>query len=448
MQVNLSQNILAGKNNYNFKGANLSPSNISSFINTDRMVDSFISMAKVDTGSNEALAETKTPSTDGQKKMARMLEEELKKLNLKDIEVNEHSIVTATLESNIGNDSPVVGLLAHMDTSSDAPTSNISPQILDYKGGDIKLSEGTIIPAKDLGNYIDQKIITSDGKTLLGADDKAGIAEILEAVKVFQEHPELKHPKIRIAFTPDEETGMGIDKFDIKRFSADVAYTIDGDLPHIIENESFNAFNPEIIIKGISSHCGYAKDKMINSIKVANWIMDKLPKNQAPETTEKKQGYYHVDEIHGTVSETKMNMLVRDHNFEKAKYRMTFLQEIIRKAQEKFKCEITCNPKERYHNMKEKLDEFPEAVKYAKEGVKLSGLIPKTVAIRGGTDGSHLSLQGLPTPNLGAGGHNFHSKSEFLPIEEMIKCTENIVNILTVWAENAKKVMPKIIARR
>lgn len=448
MRVSFNQDISVRKNNYSFKGADANPINVSSFINTNRMVDSFISMAKIDTGSSEELAEKQIPSTDRQKILANILVEKLKNMGLSDVNMDEYSFVTATLEGNLGTNSPVVGLLSHIDTSSDAPTANVNPKIHDYKGGDIELAEDTTIPAKDLESYIGQKIITSEGTTLLGADDKAGIAEILESIKVFQEHPELKHPKIRIAFTPDEETGMGIDKFDIKKFGADIAYTIDGDLPSVIENESFNAFNPEIVIKGKSSHCGYAKGKMINSIKVANWIIKKLPNSQSPETTEKKQGYYHVDSINGTVAETKLNMLVRDHDFERAKNRLAFLQEIINEAQEKFKCEITFNPKERYHNMKEEIDKFSEVLEYAKEGMKRSGLIPKTVAIRGGTDGSNLSLRGLPTPNLGTGGQNFHSKTEFLPISDMVKCTANILNTMMVWAENAKKVMPKILARR
>lgn len=446
----ISVNALSKQNNnYKFKGSNKTAAiNVSNFINAQRMVDSFISLAKIDSASNEELAEKKTPSSDGQKTVAKVLKKELEKLGLTDIQMDEYSIVTATLESNIG-ESPVVGLLAHMDTSPDAPSVNIQPQIHDYKGGDIVLKEGTVIPAKKLESYAGQKIITSDGTTLLGADDKAGIAEILESLKIFKENPELKHPKIRIAFTPDEEVGMGTKHFDIKKFGADVAYTVDGDLPHIIEDESFNAFNPEIIIKGKSTHCGTAKeDGMINSIKVANWIINKLPKDQAPENTEKKQGYYHVDAISGNVAETKMNMLVRDHNYERAKLRVAFLQDLVKKAEEKFHCEISFDPKERYHNMKQKIKEFPEVVNFAKEGVKRTILEVKTKAIRGGTDGSELSLAGLLTPNIGAGGQNFHSKSEFLPVEDMKKCTANIVNTLIVWAEKSKKVMPKILARR
>lgn len=447
MRVGLVQSSLARKNNYNFTGSSQSV-DVSSLINTDRVVDSFIKMAKIDSGSNEALAETVTPSTDGQKVMAKMLKEELQKIGLSEVEMDEHSIVTATLDSNIGKNSPVVGLLAHVDTSPDAPSININPQIHDYRGGDIKLLEDTVIPAKDLEKYIGQKIITSDGRTLLGADDKAGIAEILEALKVFKENPELKHPKLRIAFTPDEETGMGTAHFDIKKFGADVAYTVDGDLPHVVENESYNAFNPEVIIKGKSAHCGDAKGKMINATSVGVWIKNKLPKNQTPETTSGRQGYFHIDKFSGDVSEVKLNMLVRDHNYKKALKRVDFLGNIFKKAEKKFGCKITWDPKEVYRNMGDKIKEFPEVMDYTMKGVAITGFRPEKKAIRGGTDGSHLSLSGLLTPNLGAGGLNFHSKAEFLPVSSLKKCTENIINILAVWAENSAKVMPKILSRR
>lgn len=449
MQVNFNPAFLKQKDSYAFRGnSNVISNKVSTLINTDRLVDSFITLAKIDSGSNEELAEKITPSTDGQKNVAKFLVEKLKELGLEDINVDEHSIVTATLNSNIGEEAPIIGLLAHMDTSPDAPNTNVKPQIQDYKGGDLKLNEGTVISAEDLKAYIGQKVITSDGTTLLGADDKSGIAEILEAINVFKENPELQHPKIKIAFTPDEETGMGVEKFNIKQFGADSAYTVDGDFPYVIENESFNAFNPVIKIKGKSAHCGYAKGKMVNSTSVAVWIKNQLPKNQTPETTSGRQGYFHFDSIHGDIGETTVKMLVRDHDFKRAERRVAFLEKIIEKAKRKFNCEIDFKPREMYGNMGDKIKEFPEVLEYAKEGIKRSGFIPKTVAIRGGTDGSHLSLNGLLTPNLGAAGHNYHSKSEFLPIEEMKKCTENIINIMSVWAEKSKEIMPKILMRR
>ncbi len=436
--------VFCGNNKYEVKRNN---NQIATKINEQRMVDSFIKMAKIDTGSDEKVAEVKIPSTDCQKNLANVLKDELTSLGLKDVNIDEYSIVTATLEGNVEN-SPVVGLLAHMDTSSEAPTANVQPIIHNYDKGDIVLKEGTVIPECDLQKHSGKKIITSDGTTLLGADDKAGIAEILEAVRVFKENPDIKHPTIRIAFTPDEETGMGISKFDIKKFGADLAYTIDGDEPNVIEDESFNAFNPEITIKGKSVHTGFAKEGgMINAALIAAWIANKLPKGQTPQETDGRKGFFHVSSITGNVSETKINMLVRDHDIKKAKKRIEILKKIISKAEKKFGCEIEFNPKERYHNMKEFIDKFPEVKKFAIEGIKRSNLKPITKAIRGGTDGSQLSIKGLPTPNLGTGGANFHSKKEFVVIESMMKSVENIINIMNVWAENAPKIISKTLIR-
>ena len=283
-------------NIFSFKWKNQSAKDNSFLINPERMTDLFIKLAKVDTGSNNELAETQTPSTDSQKKFAQQLAKELNDLKLQNIEVDENRIVTATLESNIGDNPgfPVVGLIAHMDTSSAVPTGPVNPEIHKYKKGDIKLEDETVISAEDLKGHEGEDIITSDGKTLLGADDKAGIAEIIEALKVFKENPELKHPKIRIAFTPDEETGMGIKSFDIKKFGADVAYTVDGEAPKDLETENFNAFNPEIIIQGRNIHSGFAYGKMINSIEIAREFMNALPSDQRPDTTKDKEGYFHV----------------------------------------------------------------------------------------------------------------------------------------------------------
>lgn len=448
MRVSFNQGLYMKKNNCTFSGSS-TEKNVSSLINTDRMVDSFISMAKIDTGSKEKFAEKGIiPSTDKQKVFANILIEKLNKLGLSEINMDDHYIVTATLDSNIEKNSPVVGLLAHMDTNEDAPTGPVKPIIRDYKSGDIKLTKAISIPANDLKDYQNQKIITTNGKTLLGADDKAGIAEILEAINVFKENPNLKHPKIRIAFTPDEETGEGALKFNIKSFGADVAYTIDGKSPHEIEDESFNAFNPKFTVEGHNIHTGYAKDKMINSVRITNWILSKLPENEIPEKTEEREGFFHLHSIKGDESKTKVEMLIRDHDYDTAVKRVELLKDIIEQARKIFGCKIVFDPNQKYLNMKTKIDELPEVIEYAKEGIEKSGLKPKTIAIRGGTDGSYLSLNGLLTPNLGAGSHNFHSKTEFLPIEEMKKCTENIINIMAVWAEKSKEIMPKILARR
>lgn len=450
MQINFNSALSEHKNSLNFTGVNKSPNNTYSFINTDRMVDSFISMAKIDTGSNEEAAETKIPSTKSQTVFAEKLAGELKEIGLSDINIDEHSILTATLKGNVGDKTPIVGLLAHMDTSPAVPTSPVQPRIHDYKDGNIKLEGGTVISEADLKEFVGYKIITSDGRTLLGADDKAGIAEILESLKVFLEHPELKRPDIRVAFTPDEENGLGIDKFNIKKFGADLAYTVDGGLSHILETESFNAFNPEIVINGINVHPGYAKDKMVNSMKIGSWIISKLPDNEAPETTSGREGYYHVYKINGTEEKTTLNLLVRDHDYEQALKRVKFVEDIVNQAKENNpKASISFNPKPAYRNMGDEMKKFPAVVQFAVEGMKRAGINnPIFEAIRGGTDGSQLSLKGLLTPNLAAGGENFHAKNEFISIVEMKKCTANIIEIMRVWGENAVKIMPEILKRR
>ena len=409
---------------------------VSNFINEDRLVESFISLAKINSGSDEIQAETRIPSTDRQWDIANYLKDRLYELELSDIELSENAILTAFFKGN-SECNKTVGLFAHFDTSFEVNNENVCPILHDkYSGGNIELQEGTIIDENDLKPYVNQKIITSDGRTLLGADDKAGVAEIFEVIKVLKEHPEIKRPNIKIAFTPDEETGSGVQKFDIENFGADFAYTIDGDLPNVVENESFNAFNPEIEITGKNVHPGYAKSGgMINALMVAAELIEKLPKKELAHTTEGHQGYYHVMSVQGDVSNCKINMLVRDHDYKKAQKRIVFLEKLVAKLQKKYNSEIKFDKKERYHNMKEGLDKAPEVLEFAKQGISRSGMKPKTKAIRGGTDGSFLSLKGLPTPNLGAGGLNFHSKCEFLPVSNLIKCTEVILNILQVIAE-------------
>lgn len=449
MQIQFNPTLSKNRNNITFTGKRKSQSNAASFINEGRMVDSFVKMAKTDSGSNAELAEKAIPSTPEQRAFAEMLAKELKEMGLTDIQLDQHSILTATFEGNIGKNSPVVGLLAHLDTSPDAPNKGVKPKIHRYAGGHLTLKGGTVISAKDLKGYKGKKIITSDGTTLLGADDKAGIAEILEAIRVFKEHPELKHPKIRIAFTPDEETGMGIHKFNVKRFGADVAYTVDGELPADFNKETFNAFNPKITITGKSIHPGHAYHKMINANLIAQEIIDRLPKNKTPETTRRRQGFMHVHGTQGTVSEATINMLVRDFDYKRAKKNVSLIQQIAKEVAKKHPgCKITVEPNEAYKNMGEQIKGLPEVVKYALSGIRRSGLTPNVKPVRGGTDGSQLSWRGLLAPNLGAGGHNFHSKNEFVGIEDMAKCTENIIHTLTIWAENSAKVMPKVLARR
>lgn len=423
--------------------------NMSDYINQDRLVEYFIKYVKIDTGSNQELAEKHIPSTEKQRNLAVILAEDLKKLGLKNININEHCIVTADFPTNAKIPMPTIALFAHMDTSSDVPTGPVNPQIHNYNSGDITLKNGTVIKAEDLLNEKGHKIITSDGTTLLGADDKAGVAEIMETISVLSENPQIIRPEIKVVFTPDEETGMGISAFDVENFKADAAYTVDGGLPQELDTETFNAFNPEITITGKVVHCGYAYKKMINSLELANEFLSKLPKNETPSTTQGREGYYFVDEIIGTAEQTKIKMLVRDFDLDNAKKRIQFLEETLKEIEDKYPgCKITFDPKQRYLNMKEMLLEFPEVISFAEEGIRRSGLSPVQNSVRGGTDGSALTLRGLLTPNLGAGGINFHSKSEFVSAETMAKCSENVLNILSVWVENSKEIMPKIEKRR
>lgn len=419
--------------------------NMKNYIKQDRLVDYFIKYAKIDTGSNPELAEKHIPSTEKQRDLADVLAKDLKKLGLKDIKIDEHCVLTAYLPSNKEN-MPIIALFAHMDTSSDVPTGVVKPQIHDYKDGDIVLNENTVISAEDLSHEKGHKIITSDGTTLLGADDKAGVAEIMEALTVLVENPSIIRPEIKVVFSPDEETGLGMSIFPVDSFLADAAYTVDGGLPSEIDTETFNAYNPEITIKGKVVHCGYAYGKMINSLEVANEFVSSLPKKETPSTTKDRQGYYFIDEINGTAEQTTIKMLVRDFDKKKAEQRIKFIEDTLKKLEKKHKgCVITFNPKLRYLNMAENLKTFPEVISFAEEGIRRSGLEPVRNSVRGGTDGSALTLKGLLTPNLGAGGINFHSKTEFVSAETMEKCCENVLNILSVWAEKAPDVMPKIL---
>lgn len=424
-------------NNVNFK-SNLT-SQSSRYINQDRMLDSFISMAKVDTGSDRSKTGIKSPTTQGQLDLAKQLSQELKDIGLKDINIDKYGILTATLPSNI-KDAPTIGFISHLDTSSDAKTSEVNPIIHNYESGNIELKDNTTITSEELEPYKGHKIITSDGTTLLGADDKAGIAEIIEALKVFVENPELKRPTIKVAFTPDEEGCNGAENFNIPQFNADVAYTVDGLEPEYIDVETFNAFNPEIVIKGIPTHLGFAYNKMVNSISIANEFIQMLPKEETPEKTKDKEGFYHVHNISGNIEETKINMRIRDFDYEKAKKRIQYIKNILNELQEKYpEAQIEIKPNEAYQNIKNYLSARPEVIEYAKIGIAKSGLTPIENAVRGGTDGSYLTLKGLLCPNLGAGGVNFHTNKEFISLETMSKCCENIINIAQTWAENNNK---------
>ena len=383
------------------------------------------------------------PSTNRQLDFAKHLELELKNIGMQEVCTDENGYVTATLSSNAGKNAPVVGFIAHMDTSPDFSGENVEARIIEnYHGGDISLSDdGQIVmsPVKfpELLNYKGQDLIVTDGKTLLGADDKAGIAEIVSAMEYLIEHPEIKHGKIRICFTPDEEIGKGADRFDVENFGADFAYTLDGGEIGELEYENFNAAGAKIKINGRSVHPGYAKDKMINAVLVANYIINFLPSGQRPEHTEKYEGFYHITSVQGNVSEATIEMIIRDHDLKKFEARKKFLKECCSLVNIKYGEEIVqLHLEDQYYNMKQKIEPVKYVVEIAETAMREVGVEPKIKAIRGGTDGARLSYMGLPCPNIFAGGHNFHGPYEYLPVQSMKKAAEVVVRICEIVAAN------------
>ncbi|OQX88908.1 peptidase T [candidate division KSB1 bacterium 4484_87] len=407
------------------------------------VVDRFLKYVKYDTQSSET-SDT-YPSTMKQKELGKALVEELKTMGLQDAEMDEYGYVMATLDATTDKKVPVIGLIAHMDTSPEVSGKDVKPIIhKNYQGGDIVLpgDPEQILREEDnpaLKNQTGNDIITSDGTTLLGADNKAGIAEIFDAINHLIKHPEIKHGKIRIAITPDEEVGAGTKYFDIKKFGADYAYTIDGESAGEIEDETFSADTVHLTIKGVNVHPGYAKGKLVNAIKIAGRILDQLPKDRlSPETTEKREGYLHPYVINGGVEETTIKILVRDFTVEGLHEHEDFLRGIVEKVMADYpKAQFDFKIEESYRNMKYKIDEDPKVVEYAIEAVKRSGLTPIRNIIRGGTDGSRLSYMGLLTPNIFTGGHNFHSKKEWISIQDMKKAVEVIVNLVEIWEEKS-----------
>ena len=418
-------------NNVNFgTSCYINPKN---YIKEDRMVDTFVKAVKIDSASDDSLASEKCPTTEGQLEVARYLADELKTIGLEGVEIDDNGFVFATLNSNVDN-APTVGFIAHMDVSPDCDSKGVKPIVHNYKGGDIVIGEQTI--SKDeLNDYVNHKIITSDGRTLLGADDKAGIAEIVEALRVFVENPDLKRPKIKVAFTPDEEIGTGVDMFNVDKFKADVAYTVDGTKPFSLDTETFNAYSPIIKIKGVSSHYGDAYGKMVNALLIANELINKLPKDETPETTKDRQGYYCVDKIQGNSDAVTLKLALRDFDSDGMKMRLDVVSDIIKDLKEKYpKAKFEFNENPLYKNMKDYFGDIPEIIDYAKRGIELTGIKPTETSIRGGTDGSTLTEMGLPCPNLGTGAVNFHTPKEFVSVDEMKLCCENIINIAQVWA--------------
>lgn len=410
----------------------------------NEIIERFIRYVKVDTQSNEDI-ET-CPSTPGQLTLANMLVKELNEIGMNDVSIDENGYVMATLPANTEKSVPTIGFLAHVDTATDFTGKNVNPQIVEnYNGKDITLNEPLHIvlsPAQfpNLANYTGHTLITTDGTTLLGADNKAGIAEIMTAMAYLINHPEIKHGKIRVAFTPDEEIGRGPHKFDVKAFHADFAYTVDGGPLGELQYESFNAAAAKITFKGNNVHPGTAKAKMVNSAKIAMAFNSKLPQMEAPEFTEGYEGFYHLLSFTGDVEETKLHYIIRDHDklqFQARKEKITALVEEFKSVYGQDSVILEMN--DQYYNMKDKIEPVKYIVDIAHQAMENLGIEPIVEPIRGGTDGSQLSYMGLPTPNIFTGGENFHGKFEFISVENMIKATNTVIEICKLFEERASE---------
>lgn len=408
----------------------------------NEIIERFTSYVKVDTQSNES-SET-TPSTEGQLTLANMLVEELKAIGMEEVNIDGNGYVMATLPANTDKEVPTIGFLAHVDTATDFTGKNVNPQIVEnFDGNQIVLNkEQNIIlsPADfpELPQYKGHTLITTDGTTLLGADNKAGIAEIMTAMAYLIQHPEIKHGKIRVAFTPDEEIGRGPHKFDVENFNAKFAYTVDGGPLGELEYESFNAASAKVTFKGKNVHPGTAKGKMVNSAKIAMEFNGKLPAEEAPEHTEGYEGFFHLSSINGDVEETTLHYIIRDfdsENFQKRKDLMQKIANELRLTYGETRVELDLN--DQYYNMKDKIEPVKEIVDIAYEAMENLGIKPIVKPIRGGTDGSQLSYMGLPTPNIFTGGENFHGRFEYISVDNMIKSVETIVEIAKLFEAKA-----------
>ena len=405
----------------------------------ENLVKRFLHYVSFDTQSDELTH--MTPSTPGQMFFAKELEKELQRIGLSDISLDDNGYLMATLPSNSDKELPTVGFIAHLDTSPDCSGRKVSPRIVEnYDGKEIVLcAEDNVALRPDefpeLLHYIGQDLIVTDGKTLLGADDKAGVAEIVSAMEYLLSHPEIKHGKIRIGFTPDEEIGQGADHFDVKRFGADWAYTMDGGEIGELEYENFNAAVARITFKGRNVHPGYAKHKMINSLRVAIQYAIMLPRWETPEHTEGYEGFYHLISCEGSVEETTLSYIIRDHDRDRFERRKKEFEHLVRKINREFPDCASLEIKDQYSNMREKIEPVMHIVDLAEEAMKNVGVTPVVVPVRGGTDGARLSFEGLPCPNIFAGGLNFHGRYEFVPIASMVKARDVIVEIARLVAE-------------
>lgn len=411
----------------------------------EKIVDRFIRYAKINTQSDEN--SKTTPSTAAQVEFAKLLADELQNLGLDEVVVDENGYLTATLPANTGKEIPVVGFIAHLDISPDLKFTEINPQVMEIRyGKPIVLNARNNIQLSPLdypvlNNYIGQQLVVTDGQSSLGADDKAGIAEIISAMEFLIAHPEIKHGPVRIAFTPDEEIGRGADKFNVKKFNAAFAYTVDGGGIGEIQYENFNAAKAKITIQGLNVHPGSAKNKMKNSMLIAMELNSMLPAYETPEHTENYEGFYHLTELNGSVESTSMNYIIRDHDKSRFERKKELLIKIVDHLNLKYGPRtLKLIMVDQYYNMKEKIEPVFPIVELAIRAMKATGIVPRVVPVRGGTDGARLSYMGLPCPNLFTGGHNFHSRFEFIPVPSMEKATEMIVKIVELVAEEELKV--------
>ncbi len=406
------------------------------------VTERFLRYVKIDTQSDPT--SKTTPSTEKQKNLGKILAEELKQMGLNDAHMDDHCYVYATLPANTTKKVPVICFCSHMDTSPDCSGLNVNPVINEkYKGGDIVLKNDKTQVIRfdehdDLKNQIGNDIITTDGTTLLGADNKSGLAEIMDAMHYLINHPEIKHGAIKVLFTPDEEIGRGVDKVDLKKLGADFAYTMDGENLGHIENETFSADGVTLTINGFPTHPGFAKNKMQHAMKIAAEIISLIPKDKTPETTEGKQPFMHPVAINGGLEQVVIKFIIRAFDTPTLHSLEAELKAIAEKVTGKYsKCSFTFDVQEQYRNFKEVLDANPKIVDYAVEAVKRTGVKPVLSSIRGGTDGSRLSFMGLPCPNIFAGEHAFHSKQEWVSVQDMQKAVETIVHLSAIWEEKA-----------
>ncbi|CAN7696734.1 peptidase T [Rhizobium rhizogenes] len=409
---------------------------------TDTVTDRFLRYVVIDTQSDPTSATQ--PSTEKQKNLGRVLVEDLLAIGLADAHLDEHGYVYATIPSNVDKPVPVICFCSHMDTAPDFTGTNVKPQIVrNYSGGDIKLpgDPQQIIRVSDnpvLSNQIGNDIITSDGTTLLGADDKAGLAEIVTATQFLLDNPDIKHGTIKLLFTTDEEIGRGVDKVDLAKLGAEFAYTMDGETAGHVEDETFSADGVEISIQGVAIHPGFAKDKMENAIKIAGTIISHLPKDTAPETTAGRDGFVHPTGVTGSMEKASLGFIIRDFNDEGLTTKEVMLEAIVKDVMAGYPgSSYTFKVRQQYRNMKTILDRHPQIVDYAMEAVRRAGMTPVRGSIRGGTDGSRLSFMGLPCANIFAGGHAFHSPLEWVSSQDMEKAVKTIVELSKLWAERA-----------